>query len=265
MENTIENSNLEILLEEKNKELIEELRKKDRMLFQQSKNSAMGEMISLIAHQWRQPLNELSIIVQQSQIKFDKNILSSELMNEYTKRSIDLINKMSDTIDDFRYFLEPQRVKNYLNLLSCIDKTISLIDVLFRRHNIKLLIDIPSDITILGYENEFSQVLLNLINNSKDAIVSNEIKNGQIEIKAIKKDDEKIQLTFWDNGGGIKKDSINNIFDPYFTTKFASQGTGLGLYMTKLIIKDTMNGQIFVKNENKGALFTILFDKVNLK
>jgi len=249
------NSDLEKMVEEK----IQQLREKDRMLFQQSKNSAMGEMISLIAHQWRQPLNELSMIIQHSKIKFDKGELNSTLMEDYTNKSLDLINKMSDTIDDFRYFLEPQREKNYLNLLSCINKTVSLIDVLFKRYSISLEIDIPSDITVLGYENDLSQVLLNLINNSKDAIVENKVENGIIKIVA-KKVDKKIEMEYWDNGGGIKDTVIDKIFEPYFTTKFASQGTGLGLYMSKLVIETNMGGNISVKNSNNGALFTITFD-----
>lgn len=266
----IEEKNRE-LLENNNKlesivfEKIEELRQKDKMLFQQSKNSAMGEMISLIAHQWRQPLNELSIIIQQSKIKYDKKALNKELMNEYTNKSLSLINKMSDTIDDFRYFLEPQKEKNYLNLLSCVNKTVELIDILFKRHNITLTIDINSDITILGYENEFSQVLLNLINNSKDAFLANNIENPEIKIEAKKINKEKIEMSFWDNAGGIPMEIIHDIFNPYFTTKFASQGTGLGLYMTKLIIEDNMNGKIFVKNHNNGTQFFIVFDIVNLK
>ena len=241
-------------------EKIKEIREKDKMLFEQSKNSSMGEMISLIAHQWRQPLNELSIIIQQTKIKFDKDELTKKTMTDYNNKSLDLINKMSDTIDDFRYFFEPQNSStNYLNLKSCVEKVLSLIEGLFKRYNILVKVDINSNITILGSESEFSQVLLNFINNSKDAFSSNKIENPIIEIKAVELDNKTIEMTITDNAGGIKEEIISKVFDPYFTTKFTSQGTGLGLYMTKLVIEKNMAGNVSVQNFDKGAKFTIHF------
>ncbi|MAC84312.1 MAG: hypothetical protein CL624_09275 [Arcobacter sp.] len=252
-------------IEKQLEEKIKEIREKDKMLFEQSKNSAMGEMISLIAHQWRQPLNELSIIVQQTKMKFDKDELTKNIMNDYNNKSLDLINKMSDTIDDFRYFFEPQTTKNYLNLKSCVDKVLSLIDGLFKRHSIDLIIDINSNITILGYENEFSQILLNFINNSKDAFESKKIEKPFIEIRAEELDNKIIKMTISDNAGGINEDIIQKIFNPYFTTKFTSQGTGLGLYMTKLIIENNMGGKVSVENFQDGTRFSIYFNAFNNK
>ena len=254
------NENLQITIDKKTKELLE----KEAILNQQAKMAAMGEMIENIAHQWRQPLSVISTISSSLKIKKEMNILDDkefyEALNNINKTS----EHLSNTIDDFRNFFSPNKEMNRFYLSQLIKKSKDLIKSRFDKFNIKVIEHID-DIEILSYQNELFQVILNLFSNSIDVLSSSQIENKIIYIK-IYHDENNLYIEFLDNGGGIKDEFINRVFEPYFTTKHKSQGTGIGLYMSLQIVTKHLNGEISVKNdtfiENNtayfGAKFTIL-------
>jgi signal transduction histidine kinase len=242
---------------------IKDNRQKDSMLAQQSKMAAMGEMLQNIAHQWRQPLSSISIL--SSGIKFKKEF--SLLKDEEFYKSMDDINNatkyLSQTIEDFSDFFNPNKKAVFFNLNKTINKALNLLEVQFQDNEIKIIQNIQ-DIEIYGYENEFIQVIINICNNSRDELIKFSLDEKIIIVEVIKKDDEA-HIIIKDNAGGIKNDIIDRVFEPYFTTKHKSQGTGIGLYMSREIIVKHMKGSITVKNDNftfhnkeyKGALFKI--------
>ena len=253
------NKNLEELVKTKTDELIQ----KETILSHQSKMAAMGEMIENIAHQWRQPLSVISTAATGAKLKKDLNLLNDEDFYE----TMDIINKssqhLSSTIDDFRYFFSKNKELKNFNLSAPIKKILYLLGTKLKTKEIKIIENYQS-INVLNLENEFLQVVLNIINNSIDAFEGKEHDTKLIFIDIYKENDFAI-LKIKDNAGGIKEDIINRIFEPYFTTKHKSQGTGIGLYMVLEIVKKHMNGEISVKNQEyifndkkyKGAEFTI--------
>lgn len=236
---------------------IEEAKRKDKAILQQSKLARMGSMISMIAHQWRQPLTELSGILMELETatRFKKvdetHILSS------IEKSDKMIDFMSKTIDDFRNFYKPDKKKENFYLLDSCKRAISLIAATLEENGINYNIDIKSDREIFGYPTEFSQVILNLLANAKDVLVEKNIKNPKIELTIDSKGINSI-IEVKDNAGGIKEENLENIFDPYFSTKSAAKGTGLGLYISKLIIERNMGGELSVHNDEEGAIFKIV-------
>jgi signal transduction histidine kinase len=245
---------------------IKDNRQKDSMLAQQSKMAAMGEMLQNIAHQWRQPLNSISIL--SSGVKFKKEF--SLLSDEDLYKSMDDINRstkyLSQTIEDFSDFFNPNKKAVFFNLNKTINKALNLLEVQFQDKEIRIIQNIQ-DIDIYGYENEFIQVIINICNNSKDELVTLSLDEKIIVVEVIKKD-EQAHIIIKDNGGGIKDDIIDRVFEPYFTTKHKSQGTGIGLYMSREIIVKHMKGSISVRNDDftfnnkkyKGALFEIMLN-----
>lgn len=226
----------------------------------QSRLAAMGEMIDSIAHQWRQPLNSLGIIVQGLRhISSQKNI-DTKFLKEIEDEMMQKLNYMSQTIDDFSMFFRISKEKEKFNVLQSIEDAIRLIDIQLKNYNILIEIrkDENLDLSILGLANEFRQVILNMIHNAMMAIVSKKVKNGKIEI-IIKRVKDKLQIEIIDNGGGISKENMPKIFNPYFTTK--DKGSGIGLYMSKVIIENHMNGLLVVKNTKEGVKFTIMLKK----
>ena len=244
----------------KNTEII---KSQESMLIQQSRQAAMGEMIGNIAHQWRQPLNALGLTVQKIKMYHDEDILTSQNLNKSVDKSIILINKMSTTIDDFRNFFKINKIKEDFYIKDAVDEVINLIDTSLKSNNIQIdTSNIDKNIIFLGYKNELEQVLLNIINNAKDALIDNNIQSPKIVIK-ISVVNRNIFIKISDNAGGIPQDIINKIFEPYFTTKEQGKGTGIGLYMSKMIIENNMNGILSVQNSEKGAHFTIKLIKEN--
>lgn len=242
-------------------------RQKDTILAQQSKMAAMGEMIANITHQWRQPLSVISTAV--TGLKFEKEM--DILKDENFYRGMDSIHNsvmhLSKTIDDFRNFFKPNKDKINFNLKDVVEKTLKLLSSQFDINNIYFIKNCEN-IKIHGAENELVQVLINIINNSKDAL-KNTDKKRLIFIDVFKQDN-KVILLIKDTAGGINKSIINKVFEPYFTTK-KDKGTGIGLYMSKQIIADSLNGEIAVSNETfvheniqyKGACFKLTFDLVD--
>jgi len=242
-------------LNEKVSEEIAKNQKKDKLLIQQSKLAAMGEMIGAIAHQWRQPLNTLAMQLQFIEDDFEDGLINEEYLSNYSKESMKLVNFMSKTIDDFRNFFTIDKTKVNFDVKQKIEDTINILSSQLENHEIKLTLKGES-FTVSGFPSEFQQVILNIINNSKDALVENLIKNGEIEV-IIESNNSMGCIRIKDNAGGIPTDVIDRIFEPYYTTKEQGKGTGLGLYMSKMIIDDNMQGKISVENEESGAVFII--------
>ncbi len=243
-------------LESRVQEEIAKNREKEKMILYQDRLAKMGEIISMIAHQWRQPLNNLSIIIQMLTFKYKKGQLNDEVMEKFKSDSTKQITMMSKTIDDFKDFFKPEKDKQSFELKELILDMVDLLKPILKRSKIDLKIDMDDDIFINGYRNEFGQSIFNIINNAKDALNENRDENKKIEIFA-KEIKDKIILTIKDNGGGIDEEIKDKIFEPYFSTKENKNGTGLGLYMSKIIIEDYMKGKISVYNDNEGAVFEI--------
>ena len=244
------------------KSYLDENTRQQNILAQQAKMASMGEMIGNIAHQWRQPLSVISTASSGVKISREMNTLTDENLNQ----SLDMITKsanhLSQTIDDFRDFFKPKKEKIDFLLSEIIEKTMNLISAQFINQEISLIKNIEN-IKMNGFESELIQVVINILNNAKDALTNCE-NDKYIFIDIYKKENQVI-IKIKDNAGGIKEKIIEKIFDPYFTTKHKSQGTGVGLYMSNEIINKHMEGKIEVKNENfsyinknyKGACFTI--------
>ena len=243
-------------LEERVKQAVEELNQKNRLLLVQSRQAIMGEMISNIAHQWRQPLNTLGLIAQELQVMFRRGQVSSGYLDASVKRIMEILQYMSNTIDDFRFFFRPAKAKVPFRVLEVIEKTLSLLRGSFDTSGIKSRIEPAEDLQIYGYPNEFSQVLLNILNNAKDAFLSRGTAQPLVTI-GLKREQGKAVLTITDNAGGIPEEIIDKIFEPYFTTKGPEQGTGVGLFMCKTIIEKNMNGALGAENTADGARFRI--------
>ena len=256
-------------LEELNKHLenriydeVQKNREQEQLLIQKSKFIALGEMISNIAHQWRQPLSQLSAILMSLKFKYNLGKLDSSYMNNKSKEAENILNYMSKTIDDFREFFMPKRDKKEFFIKDAVESVINIIGSSAKEKNIKINIDIPKEIKTLGHKSEFEQVLLNIITNAKHVLISEKIKSPKIDI-LLHVDTNYLYLKIKDNAGGIKVKPIEKIFEPYFTTKEESGGTGIGLYMSKLIIEKSMGGILNVKNSKSGATFTIHLKRVD--
>lgn len=253
----------ELLLEDMNKNLekkvqvaIDEAQKKDRAMLHQSRLARMGTMLSMIAHQWRQPLSEVAGILMELETASKFKKADDNMIQESVKESNRLIQFMSYTIDDFRNFFKPDKKKVHFYIEDSCFEAISLITASIKSYNIKLNTNIKCNYEIYGYKGEFAQVLLNLMSNAKDILIQREIKNPRIDLEADYVDGYAI-VTVKDNANGVEEEYLEQIFEPYFTTKSSAQGTGLGLYMSKMIIEKNMGGELSVENTKDGACFKV--------
>jgi len=235
---------------------MEALHEKDQLLLQQSRQAAMGEMINNIAHQWRQPLNIIALTIQDLMGTYEQGECNSEYIDEIVKQIMNQVLHMSQTINDFRKFLQPDQEIRQFNLREAVKKTLLLVGDSFTSQNIEISTEVQEDLIVTGYENEFCQVLLNILNNAWDIITERNIVSPRIEIKLFREGYSNV-TTISDNARGIPAEIIDRIFDPYFTTKDADKGTGIGLYMSKSIIEKRMKGKISVRNTDLGAEFRI--------
>jgi len=276
------NLNLNKKVKEKTKELeeininlvkqieleIEKNREKDKQLLMQSRLAQMGEMISMIAHQWRQPISTIgaSVINIQMKLALEKYDLD---VKEQRDEFIDLlkikldnisltIQSLSSTITDFRNFFKPNKEKDRVRLTVPIQRALDMLEVTMSSKSIKIKTDYQTDDFILIYQNEVMQVILNIIKNSEDNFITKDMNNKTVNV-ITKKIKNNYIVEISDNGGGIENDIIDNIFDPYFSTKSEKNGTGLGLYMSKIIIENHCNGSLNVENINNGVKFIINF------
>ena len=261
------NATLEKRVQDKTKEL-EELNKtlhsrvekeiakneeKRQVMFAQSRLASLGEMLANIAHQWRQPLTELNLTIFNMK-KAAFNDEKDEVGKLYVE-SKNIVKNMSKTIDDFTNFFKPDKAKEQFNVSESINEAISLLQKLITTEMISVKTDLR-DIKVLGISNELTQVIINLIKNSSDAFVQSSILIREINITA-KEEDGYALIELQDNAGGIKEKSTYKVFEPYFTTKHASQGTGLGLFMSKMICEKGMHGSLDVKSKKNTTTFSI--------
>ncbi len=254
------NKNLELKI----KEEVDKNQEKDRLLFQQSKMASMGEMIGNIAHQWRQPISIISMWSNNIIMDIDMEEVENESLRKYATNINEQTKHLSQTIDDFRDFFSPNKSKDKFSLKNSIDKTMSLLNASFKTHEIDVIIEID-DIEITSLENELMQAILNIIKNAKDILVTLPKEYKKIIFITIYRETPNVIIEIKDNAGGVPEDIIEKVFEPYFTTKHKSQGTGIGLYMTESIITKHLEGSLFVKNveykyeekDYKGAAFTI--------
>lgn len=235
-----------------------ELESQHKIILQQSKAAAMGEMISMIAHQWRQPLQAVSLLAQKIPIT---KMLEKELNDEFIDKTVsDILNQlnyMSNTIDDFRNFFKPDKEKESIYVSKMIDQTLEFLNYMIKVDSLDLKIEIEDDVEINTYINELVQVLINVIKNARDILLErNDVDSRKILIKTYTQNRYCI-IEVLDNAGGIKEENIDKLFEPYFSTKTNKNGTGLGLYMAKMIIENHCHGEILAQNKNDGALFTI--------
>ncbi len=248
-------------LDQRIKEEIEKSKKQVQTLLHQSRLIAMGEMIGNIAHQWRQPLNVLGLKIQDIEAAYTYGELNEAYIQEMTTESMKQINYMSKTIDDFRDFVNPNKAENNFEVSACVDDAIKLLKGSLNLSAITIEIEHSSQMArIRGSAGELKQVIVNLLNNSRDAFLETDAKNRHIIITT-KSDELNSIITFEDNAGGIPAGVIHRIFEPYFTTKEEGKGTGIGLYMSYMIIHDKMEGNIVVENIRDGVLFTITLPK----
>lgn len=243
------------------KEIDKQIKKKldnEYLLMQQSKLATMGEMIAHIAHQWRQPLAQLGGIFMNLEAAYSFNELNEEYLDQRVKNGNELLKYMSTTIDDFSNFFEPNREKVVFDVASYIQNAINIINASLTYNHINLeFTNHQKEFKTLGFPSEFSQVILNILVNAKDAlckIIKQEKRLIQITLE---EKDHFIVISISDNAGGVDQNIINDVFNMYITSKKEKQGSGLGLYITKLIIETKLNGLITVKNNSLGAVFTI--------
>ncbi|MDY2585639.1 HAMP domain-containing sensor histidine kinase [Helicobacter sp.] len=267
-EKTKELQKLNNSLQENIEKEVLESRKKDQIMYQQARLASMGEMIGNIAHQWRQPLNALMLLIQTFKVKSQNGKLTQEFIELQVEDGLKIAKRMSQTIEDFRNFFHSANDKEPFNLKENIYDSISLVDAFLKQNEIEMIVDCAENIVLCGYRNAFSQVLLNLIKNSEDALRARGVMPARIKIlveithESESKDSPKdcARILFMDNGGGIKLDDIQKIFEPYFTTKHKSVGTGIGLYMSKQIIEKQMQGSIEVRNVRYDDAFNLVCD-----
>ncbi len=243
-------------LEKKVYERTMELREKDQMLIMQSRQAAMGEMTGNIAHQWRQPLNSVGMIMQTLTLMHDAGELNRESLVAMECQVMELISHMSRTIDDFRNFFRSDKEKAEFSVLRAVENTVSLVEASFKDRFINTEIVMEEDPVITGYQNEYSQALLNILQNARDAFESREIVDPRVSI-GIRRVNGRSVVTIADNAGGIPAEIMHKIFDPYFTTKGPDKGTGIGLFMAKAIIEKNMGGRLTVSNTGDGAEFRV--------
>ena len=235
-------------------------REKEKMLIQQSKMAAMGDMISMIAHQWRQPLNQISYLLMNIEAAYEHKELTPQYLEQKIKDGTKLLEYMSDTIDDFKNFFKPDTERSPEQISKVLEQTIGFIKKDLDYHGIMLHVEVKNDASLMVYRNELMQALLNILSNAKDAIVGSNPQEPKIAV-LIDTDERSVKIEICDNGGGVDEALLTTIFEPYFSTKGAKSGTGLGLYMSKTIVEEHLNGRLSVYNNEEGACFVVSLDK----
>jgi len=266
-------------LEDKVKQETNKRIQHEQLFFEQKKFADMGQMINAIAHQWRQPLNSLGLYIQYVIDSVKDESVTEEILAEFKADTMALIQHMSKTIDDFRGFFNPNTSQTDFEVIKAVIETVSLVDAQLKNHYIEYSVSCkckhkeflscnkldnppcahPMSL-VAGYPSEFKQVLMNIVQNAKDAL-SERASDRKMEIQ-VEAQDDKVIVRVCDNGGGIEPALMNKIFDPYFTTKSEGKGTGIGLYMSKLIVEDHMGGTLHVANDQDGAVFVIVLRKL---
>lgn len=264
-------------LERKVDQEVQKRRQNERLMMQQSKMAAMGQMMSAIAHQWRQPLNTIAIFIQDFEDAYKHGELDESYVEDLVMQSMKQINFMSKTIDDFKNFFKPDKDETVFNVCEEAANSVSLLGVQLVKNNVRLILDFNGCVVnyedytsfetlncpisyVKGFPNEFKQVLLNLVQNSRDAVMERIEKepsvSGMIYVK-LSEADGMVRISVKDNGAGIENDVRERVFEPYFTTKEEGKGTGVGLYMSKIIIEQNMKGTLTFESDGEGTEFVI--------
>ncbi len=246
-------------LEQRVKVEIEKNERQRLIMMQHSRLAQMGEMISMISHQWTQPLNVLSLLSQTIVLKYKIGKIDEQMIDDFKLNSQNQIIQMSNTIKDFRNFFKPEKEKVIFDITGPIDHALSILRPLLDVKSIQVNSSLEGSLFIEGFPNELEQSLINIINNAKDALLENDAEKEKIINISLTQKSSKVRLIIEDNGQGVPEEIIEKIFDPYFSTKTEKNGMGIGLYMTKLIIEEHMNGTINVENTKDGARFIIEF------
>lgn len=252
--------NLNIYLEERVQKEIEKNKIQQAIMFHQSRLAEIGSTLSMIAHQWRQPLNNISLIVNTIVLKEKKGNLNLDDLNKLKNEFQNQIKYLSNTIDDFQDFFKPKKEKEFFSIQEIITIAYSLIKPMLDINNIIFKINVDSNLRCFGFKNEFAQVILNLLNNSKDALIENNILNRYINIFT-RNDENYLMVVIQDNAKGIKEELLEKVFEPYFSTKSNKNSTGLGLYISKIIINNHFNGKIELNNIKNGLEVIISIPK----
>ncbi len=253
------NAQLEQKVDDKAKELVE----KDSLILAQSRQAAMGEMISMIAHQWRQPLSTITLQISNIQIDSMMGKSSIEETNKALGHISETIIYLSETIDDFQSFFRPNKEKEEINICELLERGSNFAHPRLKVADIRLEYTCNEDVNITTYTNELVQVIINIINNGIDVLLAKKTEKPMIQIEnSINKN--CIEIHIWDNAGGIDEKIITKIFEPYFSTK-GKNGTGLGLYMSKMIIEQKLDGKLRVQNNKEGAEFIITIPRTDLR
>ena len=235
---------------------ITDIEKKDELMITQSRQAAMGDMLAMIAHQWRQPLSVISMVANNIQADIE---LEGKVDMKSLKELISTLNEqtqyLSHTIDDFRNFFKPDKSRELIKVDVILEKVTHLIEKSLQNNAITLTLPNKSEIELYIYQNQLLQVLINILNNAKDAIKENRSEGGQITIN-IQRKKKEIFINICDNGGGIKPEILKKLGEPYVTSK-SKNGTGLGVYMSKIIVEKHLRGELSWESNNKGSCFTI--------
>jgi signal transduction histidine kinase len=255
-EKTAELTVLNASLEKRVKDELEKNREQEHIMFQQGRLAAMGEMLSNIAHQWRQPLNNIGLYIQDIQDAQETGELSKEYLDKSVTNCFNIIQHMSVTIDNFRDFFKPDKDKVLFDVNDSIRQSLLLLRAGIENSHIEIRYEFGECGKVVGVPGEYAQVIVNIITNAKDALIENNVKNPSITIKSFLKD-KIVNVSIEDNGVGIPDSIAEKIFEPYFTTKDEGKGTGIGLYFSKIIIEKNMGGQITFENTKKGVVFYI--------
>jgi len=238
---------------------MQEIHYKDAMLLEKTKLAAMGEMIGSIAHQWRRPLSTLHINIEMLEEDYKEKKVDTEFLQQFIKKNSEIIQYMSHTIDDFQNFYKIDKEKRVFDVMKKIQSVSTLNLNQLEQNGIKIVNEGES-FSVLGYPSEFQQVILNIISNAKEALLDKKIKNPMIKVKLFT-DDTKGYVQISDNAGSIDKKILDKVFEPYFTTKEKEGGTGLGLYMSKMIIEKNMGGTLSFSNTVEGSELLITLHK----
>jgi signal transduction histidine kinase len=245
-------------LQQSIKQEISKNKKQQLLMLHQNRLAQMGEMINMIAHQWRQPLNHLSLVNQTLYYQYKKHELNDEKVEDFKEKSNKTIRQMSSTIDDFRNFFRPEKEKTDFCVNDVVRHVLDITVPMLKHNSIEVAFRYDQECYSYGFPNELGQGILNIVNNAQDALNEKGTDEKKIEI-ILHHQENRLVLSICDNAGGIEEGVIDKIFDPYFSTKSNKNGTGLGLYISKIIIEEHMKGRLLVSNKHNGACFKIYF------
>jgi len=248
-------------LEERVKEEVEYNRQKDQQMLEQSRLAQMGEMLSMIAHQWRQPLSAITATTGSVSLHLQLDECDEAYIEERLQKINTFTQYLSTTISDFRNFFKPDKEKMPTSLNEVVSGSLKIIGSSLEAQGVAIETFLESKDEFLSFPNELKQVVLNILKNAQDVFYDKEIKNPRLILKTVSTEDN-FELNISDNAGGISEEILLNIFDPYFTTKHQSDGTGLGLYMSKMIVEDHCSGHLKVENTSEGACFYLIIPRV---